>query len=150
MATERHLAAVAQPPTDSAQPAPPSGVPTSEALASFLRRLANRRGRSGRITSPETVCSYTSALPTAFAGITDLGELGDAGRDQLHANIRAAWGGKAPSTFNAKRAAVGSALATSTNRTGSATRPRSWPDSTGNTSPSRPTTASAPANRSTG
>lgn len=111
MATERHLVAVVQPPTDSAQPASRSGVPTSEALASFLRHLANRRGRSGRITSPETVRSYTSALPTAFAGITDLGELADAGRDQLHANIRAAWGGKAPSTFNAKRAAVGSALA---------------------------------------
>ncbi|MEU6268048.1 hypothetical protein [Saccharopolyspora shandongensis] len=47
MATARHLAAVAQPPTDSAEPA----SPTSEALASFLRHLANRRGRSGRISS---------------------------------------------------------------------------------------------------
>jgi hypothetical protein len=150
MATERHLAAVAQPPTDSAQPAPPSGVPTSEALASFLRRLANRRGRSGRITSPETVCSYTSALPTAFAGITDLGELGDAGRDQLHANIRAAWAARRHRRSTPSVPPSAPPWPTSTNRTGSATRPRSWPDSTGNTSPSRPTTASAPANRSTG
>jgi integrase/recombinase XerC len=60
---------------------------------------------------PRTRSTKSAALPTAFAGITDLGELADAGRDQLHANIRAAWGGKAPSTFNAKRAAVGSALA---------------------------------------
>jgi hypothetical protein len=75
MATERHLAAVAHPPTASAEPASPSGVPTFEALASFLRHVASRRGRSGRITSPETVRSYTSTLPTAFAGITDLGGL---------------------------------------------------------------------------
>lgn len=111
MATERHLAAVPQPPAATAESASPGGVSTAEALASFLRHLANRRGRSGRVTSPETVRSYTSALPTAFAGIADLGELADAGRDRLHANIRAAWGGKAPSTFNAKRAAVASALA---------------------------------------
>ena len=44
MATERHLVAVVRPPTDSAQPASRSGVPTSEALASFLRHLANRLG----------------------------------------------------------------------------------------------------------
>jgi hypothetical protein len=104
VATKRHLAVVAQ-------PALQSGMPTAEALASFLRHLANRRGRSGRITSPETVRSNTSALLAAFAGITDLGELAGSGRDRLLANIRAVWGGKAPSTFNAKRAAVGSALA---------------------------------------
>lgn len=51
---------------------------------------AGRRGRSGRITSPETVRSYTSALPTAFAGITDLAELTGAGRDRLHTNIHTA------------------------------------------------------------
>ena len=88
-----------------------SGVPTAEALASFLRNLAGRRGRSGRITSPETVRSYTCALPTAFAGIAHLGELTGCGRERLHTNIRTAWGSKAPATFNAKRAAVGSALA---------------------------------------
>jgi integrase/recombinase XerC len=107
MATDRHLTAV--PDRDNAET--PGGVPTAEALASFLRHLAGRRGRSGRITSPETVRAYTSALPTAFTGIVHLGELASVGRDRLHTNIRGAWGGAAPSTFNAKRAAVASALA---------------------------------------
>ncbi|WP_158688184.1 MULTISPECIES: site-specific integrase [Actinomycetes] len=103
MAAGTLLTAVADPSAD--------GVPTADALASFLRHLANRRGRSGRITSPETVRSYTTALPRAFAGIAGLGELDGGGRDRLHANIRTAWGDKAPSTFNARRAAVASALA---------------------------------------
>jgi integrase/recombinase XerC len=102
MGTRRHL----QPVTAAA-----AGVATAEALASFLRHLAGRRGRSGQITSAQTVRSYTSALPTAFTGIADLGELSGAGRERLHANIRTAWGHKAPATFNAKRAAVASALA---------------------------------------
>jgi integrase/recombinase XerC len=105
VATDRHLTAVSE----------PGGVPTAEALASFLRHLANRRGRSGRITSPETVRSYTSAVAIAFIGIGHLGELADSdlagGRERLHANIRTAWGTSAPATFNAKRAAVSSALA---------------------------------------
>lgn len=88
----------------------PAEVPTAEALSGFLRWLSNHRGRSGRITSRETVRSYTSALPVAFTGIAHLGELNGAGRDRLHANIRNAWGQRAPSTFNAKRAAVASAL----------------------------------------
>lgn len=103
MGTRRHLHPVTA--------AGPAGVPTAEALASFLAHLATRRGRSGRITSAQTVRSYTSALPTAFAGIADLGELAGAGRERLHANVRTAWGHKAPATFNAKRAAVASALA---------------------------------------
>ncbi|MGW0200649.1 hypothetical protein [Nonomuraea sp. NPDC003201] len=86
MATDRHLTAV--PDRDNAET--PGGVPTAEALASFLRHLAGRRGRSGRITSPETVRAYTSALPTAFTGIVHLGELASVGRDQLHTNIRTA------------------------------------------------------------
>ncbi|MEY8040043.1 hypothetical protein AB8O55_11610 [Saccharopolyspora cebuensis] len=57
---------VPRPPTGRVEPASPSGVPTSEALALFLRHLTERRGRSGRITSPETVRSNTSALPTAL------------------------------------------------------------------------------------
>ncbi len=94
----------------------PTGVPTAAALAEYLRWLANHRGRSGRVTSPETVRAYTSALPTAFAGITNLDQLepelgGGAGRDRLHRNVRSAWGHRAPATFNAKRAAVASALA---------------------------------------
>ncbi len=115
VATDRYLTAVAE----------PGGVPTAEALASFLRHLANRRGRSGRITSPETVRSYTSAVAIAFAGINHLEDLdipglaGDAhpgderasGRERLHTNIRTAWGASAPATFNAKRAAVSSAMA---------------------------------------
>ena len=110
MAAKRHLCAVPKPATGSAEPQSPAGVPTAEALASFLRHLASRRGRSGRITSPETVRSYTSALPVAFAGIAHLGELTGPGRDRLHTNIRTAWGNRAPATFNAKRAAVASAL----------------------------------------
>lgn len=109
MATDRHLTAV---PDGGAAAETTSGVPMAEALASFLRHLAGCRGRSGRITSPETVRSYTSALPTAFAGIAHLDELAvGGGRERLHTNIRTAWGGRAPATFNAKRAAVGSALA---------------------------------------
>lgn len=110
MATDRHLSAVTE----------PGSVPTAEALASFLRHLANRRGRSGRITSPETVRAYTSAVAIAFAGIDHLEDLvvehlaGDertGGRERLHTNIRTAWGASAPATFNAKRAAVSSTLA---------------------------------------
>ncbi|WP_300007374.1 site-specific integrase [Pseudonocardia sp.] len=110
MATDRHLSAVTE----------PGSVPTAEALASFLRHLSNRRGRSGRITSPETVRAYTSAVAIAFAGIDHLEDLvvghpaGDertGGRERLHTNIRTAWGASAPATFNAKRAAVSSALA---------------------------------------
>jgi integrase/recombinase XerC len=111
MPTNRHLTAVPQPATDTTDPTTPNGVPTPEALASFLRHLTNRRGRSGRITSPATVRAYTCALPTAFTGITDLNELTATGRDRLHTNIRTAWGDKTPATFNAKRAAVSSALA---------------------------------------
>ncbi|MFE5565925.1 tyrosine-type recombinase/integrase [Amycolatopsis japonica] len=112
MGTERHLAVAKDPGTDGAGETA-SGVPTAEALASFLRHLAGRRGRSGRITSPETVRAYTSALPTAFARIGHLGELAvdGGGRERLHTNIRTAWGNAAPATFNAKRAAVASALA---------------------------------------
>lgn len=99
---KRHLTPVA----DESEPV----VPTAEALAAYLRWLAGHRGRSGRITSPETIRSYTSALPTAFKGIAHLGELNGAGRTRLHTNIRDAWGSAAPSTFNAKRAAVSSAL----------------------------------------
>lgn len=110
MTVDRHLAAVPDSTAGGVEPGA-VGVATAEALASFLRHLVGRRGRSGRITSAETVRAYTSALPTAFAGIAHLGELtAGAGRDRLHANIRTAWGDRAPSTFNAKRAAVASAL----------------------------------------
>ena len=103
MATTRHL-------THVTEAGGEMGMPAAEALAGFLRWLANHRGRSGRLTSPETIRSYTCALPVAFAGIGCLGELAGAGRDRLHANIRTAWGQCAPATFNAKRAAVASAL----------------------------------------
>jgi integrase/recombinase XerC len=88
-----------------------AGVSTAAALVEFLRWMSGRRGRSGRVTSPETVRSYLSALPVAFAGIATVAELGtDAGRTRLHANIRIAWGNRAPATFNTRRAAVASAL----------------------------------------
>jgi integrase/recombinase XerC len=45
-----------------------------------------------------------------FAGITYLGELAGTGRDRLHANVRSAWGAGKATTFNARRAAVGSAV----------------------------------------
>jgi hypothetical protein len=99
-----------RPVSPNREPASPTGVPTAEGLASFLRHLAGRRGRSGRVTSPQTVRAYTSALPTAFAGIADLSQLAGPGREQLHTNIRTAWGDATPSTFNARLAAVGSAL----------------------------------------
>ncbi|GGM73876.1 hypothetical protein GCM10012275_50710 [Longimycelium tulufanense] len=105
--TARHL----RPVPDEAATSTPGGVAMAEALASFLSHLASRRGRSGRITSPETLRSYTSALPKAFAGIDHLAALDGGGRDRLHANIHTAWGSAQPSTFNAKRAAVASALA---------------------------------------
>ncbi|WP_433234925.1 tyrosine-type recombinase/integrase [Streptosporangium sp. CA-135522] len=90
----------------------PTGPPTAAALADYLRWFAGYRGKSGRVTSPETVRAYACALPTAFAGIMSLTELEDGpGRDRLHRNIRTAWGHRAPATFNAKRAAVASALA---------------------------------------
>jgi integrase/recombinase XerC len=92
VATDQHLTAV--PDRDNAET--PGGVPTAEALASFLRHLAGRRGRSGRITSPETVRAYTSALPTAFTGIVHLGELASVGRDRLHTNIRGGSTGSSP------------------------------------------------------
>jgi integrase/recombinase XerC len=65
MAAQRHLSAVPKPATGSAEPRSPAGVPTAEALASFLRHLASRRGRFGRITSPETVRSYWPRTPEA-------------------------------------------------------------------------------------
>jgi integrase/recombinase XerC len=87
------------------------GKPTAEALAQYLRWLRNKRGRSGRITSPQTVRAYNCALPTAFAGITHLDELDTTtGRDRMHLNIHTAWSAAAPSTWNARRAAVASAL----------------------------------------
>lgn len=96
--------------TDGVPRAAATGMATAEALAAFLRHLANRRGRSGHVTSSHTVRAYASALPVAFAGIAHLGELTAAGRDRLHANFRAAWGGSKATTFNARRAAVGSAV----------------------------------------
>ena len=40
--------------------------------------FAGYRGRSGRITSPETVRAYACALPIAFVGIMSLAELEEA------------------------------------------------------------------------
>ncbi|MGW4720445.1 tyrosine-type recombinase/integrase [Nocardia sp. NPDC004260] len=91
-------------------PIVPAAMPTVVALAQYLRWLAGHRGRSGRITSAETVRAYTGALPVAFAGIANLAELDGPGRDRLHRNIRTAWAHRPPATFNAKRAAVASAL----------------------------------------
>ncbi|MEU4330235.1 hypothetical protein [Nonomuraea dietziae] len=54
MATDRHLTAV--PDRDNAET--PGGVATAEALALFLRHLAGRRGRSGRITDRRTLQRY--------------------------------------------------------------------------------------------
>ncbi|MFE3279545.1 tyrosine-type recombinase/integrase [Nocardia sp. NPDC059239] len=89
-----------------------AGVRIAEVLAQYLRRMAGKRGRSGRITSPQTIRAYTSAMPIAFAGLTVVTELDtDAGRERVRMNVRTAWGSKAPATFNAKRAAVASALA---------------------------------------
>ncbi|WP_159850786.1 site-specific integrase [Nocardia sp. CY41] len=87
-----------------------AAIPTVAALGQYLRWLASHRGRSGSVTSPETVRAYISALPIAFAGIANLAELDGSGRDRLHRNIRTAWEHRGPATFNAKRAAVASAL----------------------------------------
>lgn len=103
MATARHLRPVGE--HDSA------GVSTPDAVAAFLRWLSSKRGRSGRVTSPQTVRAYESALPVAFAGIPTVAGIADAdGAARLRANLLNAWGGKAAATFNAKRAAVASAL----------------------------------------
>lgn len=103
MATVRHL-----------RPVRASGtaeVPTADGIAAFLRWLSSKRGRSGRPTSRSTLRAYESALPTALAGITTIAELAtDHGAGRLRANIRAAWGDKAPATLNARRAAVASAV----------------------------------------
>jgi integrase/recombinase XerC len=72
MGTDRRSSVVSTD-DDGATAETTSGVPTAETIASILRHLAGRRGRSGRIISLETVRSYTSALPAAFAGITHLG-----------------------------------------------------------------------------
>jgi integrase/recombinase XerC len=83
----------------------------AEALAEYLAYLAAKRGRSGRVTSSETVRAYTAALPRAFAGISTVVELGtEAGAERLRANMRHAWGGRSPATWNTRRAAVASAL----------------------------------------
>lgn len=88
-----------------------SGIPMAEAIVGYLRQLAHRRGRSGRITSANTLRAYASALPRALAGIDTVADLAEpAGAARLQANLRTAWGGAAPTTFNAKRAAVASAL----------------------------------------
>lgn len=88
-----------------------AGVPTPAAIAQYLQWLPHHRGRSGRITAPETVRAYASAVPKAFVGIMFLTELDDwSGRDRLHHNVRTTWGDRAPATFNARRAAVSSAL----------------------------------------
>lgn len=103
MTRARHLTAV--PSEGSAE------VAVSEAIAGYLRWLASKRGRSGRITSPRTVRSYTAALPVAFAGIGSVAELAtETGAERLRMNLRTAWGEAAPATFNARRAAVASAL----------------------------------------
>jgi integrase/recombinase XerC len=83
----------------------------AEALAGYLAYLAAKRGRSGRVTSQETVRAYTAALPRAFAGIATVGQLAEqAGAERLRANMHSAWGGKTPATWNTRRAAVASAL----------------------------------------
>lgn len=103
MATQRSLRAV----DENESPA----VPMAEAIAGYLQHLANRRGRSGRITAPNTLRDYTAALPRALAGISTVATLAEpAGGQRLRANIRTAWADRAPATFNAKRAAVASAL----------------------------------------
>ncbi|MGV9823813.1 hypothetical protein [Nocardia xishanensis] len=86
-------------------------MPTADAIGLYLRWLPRHRGRSGRFIAPQTVRAYASAIPRAFADIDVLTELEfSAGRDRLHDNIRSAWGERSPATFNARRAAVSSAL----------------------------------------
>ncbi|RJQ74212.1 ASCH domain-containing protein [Pseudonocardiaceae bacterium YIM PH 21723] len=106
MSTDRHLRSV----DEDTETAAAVGMPTAEALAGYLCWLANHRGRNGRLTSPETLRAYTSALPIAYTGIPDLATLDTKqGKTRLHTNVRDAWG-KVPSTFNARRAAVASSL----------------------------------------
>lgn len=88
-----------------------AGVGIAEAIAAFLRWMSTKRGRSGRVTSRQTLRSYESALPIAFAGLDTVDELStEGGAQRLRTNVRTAWGAKAATTFNAKRAAVASAL----------------------------------------
>src|SRR5690606_5755218 len=102
VSTVRHLRPV--------EPDAPAAVPTADAIAAYLQWFSAKRGRSGRITSPQTLRAYTTALPTAFAGYATLADLANDGGRRLRANIRDAWGDKAPATLNARRAAVASAL----------------------------------------
>ena len=88
----------------------PSGMSTAEAIAAYLQWLGGHRGRSGRLTSPQTLRAYTSALPRAFAGYDTLAELAEDSGHRLRTNLRTAWGDKSPATWNARRAAVQSAL----------------------------------------
>lgn len=103
MNTVRHLRPV--------DPGAPVAVSTADALAAYLQWLSAKRGRSGRTTSPQTLRAYSAALPVAFAGYATLADLANDGGRRLRANIRDAWGSKAPATLNARRAAVASALA---------------------------------------
>ena len=131
----------------NALPGGGGGVPTAEALAGSLRHLANRRSRSGRVTSTETVRAYASALPTAFAGIRHLGELAGAGADRVRANIRSAWGSRAPATLNAPPSPP--PWPTSRTGAGSPTPRRCWMGSAASTSPSLPMSGSGPVRRPT-
>src|SRR5690606_41981295 len=80
----------------------PSGMSTAEAIAAYLQWLGGHRGRSGRLTSPQTLRAYTSALPRAFAGYDTLAELAEDSGHRLRTNLRTAWGDKSPATWNAR------------------------------------------------
>ncbi|GAB3552420.1 integrase/recombinase XerC [Actinopolyspora lacussalsi] len=103
MATRRHLHTV--------EAGQSEGTPIAEAIASYLRWLSTKRGRSGQVTSSQTVRSYKAALPVALAGLATVEGLAtEEGARRLRTNLAQAWDSKTAATFNAKRVAVVGAL----------------------------------------
>lgn len=89
-----------------------AGVPVVEAISAFLRWLSTKRGpvQAGHLVKDGAVLQVGAAESVDWTGHGR--RTGHRSRWAAAAGqrVRIAWGHQAPSTFNAKRAAVASAL----------------------------------------
>ena len=93
------------------RPDTPAAPDTAAAIAAFLGHLESARKSNGRPYSEATVRNYRMSLERALDASALLADLDtEAGAARLRTRMAELWGQAAPSTWNARRAAVASAL----------------------------------------
>jgi len=85
-----------------------TGTPDgATAIAAWAAHLPTVRGRSGYLTTPNTIKAYLSAAAAVVDPAAPVAELDtEPGAAALRTAVTGRWGSAAPATFNAKRAAI--------------------------------------------